>query len=51
MNAFIGNISTFITTNKLIPQEDFWKDSGNSTFEDKGQIIHTATSTVRFKLG
>ena len=50
MNTFIGNISSFIATNKLIPQDDFWQDSGSTTFEDNNQILHNATSTVRFKL-
>lgn len=51
MDTFTTNIPTFIATNKLIPQEDFWQDSGNSTFEDKKQVLNMATSTVRFKLG
>lgn len=51
MNTFIGNVSTFISTNKLCPKDDFLQDSGNSTFENKNQIINTATLTVRFKLG
>lgn len=50
MHTFVGNVPTFVSTDKLIPTEDFWTDSGNSTFQDKNQIINTATSTARFKL-
>ena len=51
MNVFIGNISTFIGTDKLVPQEDFWTDNPVSPIEINTQTINTATSTVRFKLG
>ena len=51
MNTILNNISTFIGTNKLIPQEDFWTDSGNSVVQDENQVLNTATSTARFKLG
>jgi hypothetical protein len=51
MNTMVGNIPTFIATDKLVPQEDFWQDSGSSVFEDKKQVLNTATSTVRFRLG
>jgi len=50
MNTFIGNISTFIATDKLIPQEDFWTDIPSPPFQDNNQIINTGSSTVRFKL-
>lgn len=49
-SIFVGNISSFISTDGLIPTEDFWTDSGNSIFEDRNQVINTATSTIRFKL-
>ncbi len=50
LNTFIGNIPTFISTDKLIPMEDFWTDNDSSIFEDNNQIVNTATSIVRFKL-
>ena len=49
-NTFIGNISTFISTDKLSPQEDFWTDTPSPPFQDNGQIINTGSSIVRFKL-
>ncbi len=50
-NTFIENISTFIGTDKLVPTEDFWVDNPMSEIDIKNQIINTATSTVRFRLG
>lgn len=50
-NTFMSNMSTLISTNKLCPQEDFWKDSGVSTFQDRNQLLNTSTITMRFKLG
>lgn len=48
--TFIGNISTFIVTDGIIPQEDFWTDDASTIFEDNKQIINSATSTMRFTL-
>ena len=48
-NTFINNISTFITTNKLSPQEDFWTDSGTGTDEYGKQKVNVGIATVRFK--
>lgn len=49
-NTFIGNISTFNSTDGLIPDEDYWDDSNNSTFADRNQILNTASVIVKFKL-
>ncbi len=51
MNTFIGNISEFINTDKLIPTEDFWIDNPVSEIDIDNQVINTATSVVKFKLG
>jgi len=50
-NTFIGNISEFVSTDKIVPQEDFWTDSGIANIELDKQVVNTATSFVRFKLG
>jgi len=50
MNTIIGNIATFIATDKISPQEDFWSDGVVSPIEDNNQLINTSQSTVRFKL-
>ena len=51
MNTFIGNISTFISTDKLVPTEDFWDDSPISPIDIDNQVILIGQSTIRFKLG
>ena len=51
MNIFIGNIPTFIDTDKLVPTEDFWVDNPVSPIDINNQVINTATSIVRFRLG
>lgn len=51
MNTFIGNISEFIGNDKLIPEEDFWQDGQVSPIDIDNQVINTADSIVRFKLG
>ena len=51
MATIMGNISTFISNDKIAPMDDFWTDSGNSVIEDNNQIINTASSTMRWKLG
>jgi len=48
--TFIGNRTNFDTNNGLVPQEEFWDDSTISTFEDKGQVINTASVIIRFML-
>ena len=48
--TFITNISTFISTDNLEPQEDFWTDEASSDFKSNEQIINTATSNVKFKV-
>ena len=48
--TFIGNISEFISTDGLIPDEDYWDDSNNSTFQDRNQILNTSSVIVKFKL-
>lgn len=50
-NTFINNISTFIGTDKLIPEEDFWTDNPVSEIDIDNQVINTATSVIKFKLG
>ena len=50
MNTIIGNISVFISTDGLIPMENFWTDSGIVPFQDKNQILNNSTSIMRFKL-
>jgi len=50
MNTIIGNIATFIGTDKISPQEEFWTDTSVSPIEDNNQVINTSSSTVRFKL-
>ena len=49
-STFIGNLSNFNTNDGLIPDEEFWDDTNISTFEDKGQVINTASVIVKFKL-
>ena len=51
MNTFIGNIPTFIGTDNLVPMEDFWTDNIISEIDIGNQVINTATSIVKFKLG
>ncbi len=51
MNTFIGNIPTFIGTDNLVPMEDFWTDNIISEIDIDNQVINTATSIVKFKLG
>ena len=51
MATIMGNISTFISSDKIAPMDDFWSDSGNSVIEDNNQTINTASSTMRWKLG
>lgn len=51
MNTFIGNIPTFISDDKLVPTEDFWTDNVISEIDIDTQVINTATSVMRFKLG
>ena len=48
--TFIGNISEFISTDGLIPDEDFWDDSNNSIFTDRNQLLNTASVIIKFKL-
>jgi len=48
--TFIGNLSSFNTDNGLIPAEDFWNDSNTSTFINKNQVLHTASSIIKFRL-
>ncbi len=48
--TFLGNKNNFDTDNGLLMQEDFWEDSNISAFEDRNQIINTASSLVRFIL-
>ena len=49
--TFLGNISTFISDDKLIPDEDFWADGASVPDETDKQIINDAESTIKFKLG
>ena len=51
MNNFRGNISTFIGNDKLVPQEDFWIYNPASPIDIQNQVINTATSIVKFRLG
>ena len=48
--TFIGNISTFDTTNGMIPMNPFWDDSNTSFFSDKNQLLNTASVLIKFKL-
>lgn len=50
MQTFITNISTFNTTNSLLPMEDYLEESNIDIFESNKQIINTAGLRVRFKL-
>ena len=49
-NTFVGNITNFVSTDRLLPAEDFWEDSNVSPFENNNQILHTGRSIVRFKV-
>ncbi len=51
MNTFIGNIPTFIGIDNLMPMEDFWTDNIISEIDIDNQVINTATSIIKFKLG
>ena len=48
--TFIGNRSNFETNDGLVSQADFWEDSNISAFEDRNQIVNTASVLVRFML-
>ena len=48
-NTFFGNIPTFISSDKLSPQDDFWTDSGTGTDEYGGQKVNVGIATVRLK--
>lgn len=50
-DTFINNIPNFISNDNIVPQEDFWSDTGGSPFKDNNQLINMKTSIVRFKLG
>ena len=46
---FIANFDTLDSNNGLVPMEDWWDDSNNSTFEDRNQVLNTVSVIMRFK--
>lgn len=49
-NTFLGNSSTFDTSNGLVFAEVPWEDSNIDQFTNGVQVLHTGSSTVRFIL-
>ena len=48
--TILGNRSSFDSNNGLIAKENFIEDSNVSAFQDKNQLVNTASMITRFKL-
>jgi len=49
-NTFVGNVSTFDSSDGLVPSTPFWEDSNVDSFREGNQVLNTGSSIVRFIL-